>query len=61
MRRHIIDHPHKRTGARLAQYIKLARRAGVHPSVMAMHRRTRGAAGARRLAAYLRIARGQSA
>ena len=60
MKRHIVDHQNLSSKARLRRYLRLSKRAAVHPSVHALHRRARFGAGARRMSAYLRIARGQT-
>jgi len=61
MARHIADH-HRKSGhpARAAEYIRIERQGGPHPSALALHRRKSTAATPARLKAYTRIERGHS-
>lgn len=61
MARHIADHRRKsERPARAAEYLRIERQAGPHPSALALHRRKSGAATPSRLKAYTRIERGQN-
>jgi hypothetical protein len=58
MTRHLIDTPRKSEGTRLGQFVKIAREANPHHATRQLVARLRPQS-PQRLAAYLRIARGQ--
>lgn len=60
MARHIADHPRTPTPGRPAQYLDIARREGLHPTVEALRMRPEEVPAALRLRAFVDQARGET-
>lgn len=62
MSKHVSDQPRDHGVARLREYTKQEREAGVHPSVTALHSRPKDrSTDGRKTAEYVRIERGHTA
>lgn len=56
MSRHVLDRPRTHTATRAQKFLEAARREGLHPAALALHRRPRPLSGSRMLE-FLRIDR----